>query len=56
MLIHFCKDVKRNKIPYNENSALMNIYERQIKKINNLVSLLHDDLQYDYMKEILLLE
>ena len=56
MLIHFCKDVKKNKIPYHKNSALMNIYERQIKKINSLVSLLHDDLQYDFMKEILLLE
>ncbi len=55
MLIHFCKNVKKYNIPYNKNTALKNIYERQIKKINALVPLLHDDLQYDYKKELLLL-
>ena len=55
MLIHFCKAVKKHHIPYTKNTALNNIYERQIKKINALVPLLHDDLQYDYEKEKLLL-
>ncbi len=55
MLIHFCKNIKKQKIPYNKSTALNNIYESQMKKINSLVPLLHDDLQYDYKKEIVLL-
>ncbi|MEO5999629.1 MAG: hypothetical protein ABIN89_22730 [Chitinophagaceae bacterium] len=52
LLIHFCKEVKKTGIPYKKNTALKNIYERQIYKISNLVLLLHEDLQYDYKKEM----
>jgi hypothetical protein len=55
MLIHFCKDIKKHKIPYHKTSALKNIYDRQVKKIGSLLPLIHDDLQYDYNKEIALL-
>ncbi len=56
MLIHFCKNVKKHNISYNKNTALKSLFERQIKKINILLPLLHDDLQYDYKKEIILVE
>lgn len=52
LLIHFCKDIKNYGIPYNRNTTLKNLYDRQIKKVNTLVLLLHDDLQFDYKKEI----
>jgi hypothetical protein len=30
----------------------MNLYATQLKKINKELSKLHEDLQYDYLKEI----
>ena len=56
LLIHFCKDVKTHGIQYHKNTALKNIYDRQIKKIKSIVILLHDDLQFDFNKEIALIE
>ena len=56
MLIHFCLSIKKYKIPYHRNTVLKNIYDRQIKKIDSLIPQLHDDLQYDYTKQTLLLE
>ena len=52
LLIHFCASFKLNKIPVNKSIALFNLYEGQVKKIIKTILLLHEDLQYDYMKRI----
>ena len=52
LLIYFCKKIKNAKIPLNTSVALNNIYLNQIKRINKSVAKLHEDLQYDYKKEI----
>lgn len=52
VLIHFCKQVKALKIDYTKSAAMVNVYNSQLKKINKAMQTLHEDLQYDYVKEI----
>lgn len=55
VLIHFCKQVKTLKIDYTKSAAMVNLYNNQLKKINKAMNTLHEDLQYEYEKEIELL-
>jgi len=52
VLIHFCKELKTLKIDYTKSAAMENLYNNQLKKINKAIATLHEDLQYDYQKEI----
>lgn len=52
VLIHFCKQMKTLNIDYTKSTAMMNLYNSQLKKINKAMQTLHEDLQYDYVKEI----
>ena len=52
LLIYFCKKTKKTGIPLPINTALGNIYIRQIQKIKKALSTLHEDLQYDYNEEM----
>ena len=55
LLIYFCSKIKFSGIRINKSTALTNIYNNQIKKISIVVQTFHEDLQYDYKKEIELL-
>lgn len=51
VLIYVCQQLK----PYTQqtsSTALMNLYHRQIIKIDKALSKLEEDLQYDYKQEI----
>ena len=52
LLLHFCTRLKSLTPPIQRNTALMNLYNRQIDTIIKKVSLLHEDLQYDYGIEL----
>ncbi|HKC68525.1 MAG TPA: hypothetical protein VKG26_09855 [Bacteroidia bacterium] len=52
LLICFCSKLKQSGIPYNKSQLIVNMYEQQLKKINTLVSSLHEDLQQDYVKDL----
>lgn len=52
LLIYFCTKMKALDIPIDSNTVLLTIYQNQLKKINKEVASLHEDLQYDYLKEI----
>ncbi|MBC7828053.1 MAG: hypothetical protein H7122_09920 [Chitinophagaceae bacterium] len=56
MLIHFCIKLKASGIPVLRSPALENLYLQQLKKINKLIDALHEDLRFDYAKQILILE
>lgn len=51
LLLYFCKTLIRKEIPITKSSVLNNIYQLQLKKIAQLISTLHEDLQYDYLKQ-----
>ena len=55
LLIHFCKKFKK-EVPFRYNVTIKNIYLRQLQRIRKTISVLHEDLQFDYSEEIRLLE
>ena len=56
ILMHACNEIKHAGINIHKSPALTNIYTSQLKKINAALATLHEDLQYDYIKEVTELE
>ena len=52
LLTHFCSRVKESGIPIHQSPVLTNLYQQQLKKINAVIDTMHEDLQYDYLKEV----
>jgi hypothetical protein len=52
LLIYFCRKIKESGIPYQKTTVLNNLYELQLKKIKVALGQLHEDLQYDYRREV----
>ena len=46
--LYFCELINENRIPIERSKVLTNLYNRQIDKIKKAISVLHEDLQYDY--------
>ena len=56
LLLHFCRTLSNSPIPIYKNTVLNNLYQFQLKKIAKVIDTLHEDLQYDYLKELEKLE
>lgn len=56
LLLYFCGLLKNSTIPVHTSTGLINLYEYQLKKIAKVIATLHEDLQYDYLKELKKLE
>lgn len=52
MLIHFCRNLNNAGIRFKTNKALSNLYEQQLKKLNSLAEQVHEDLKFDYKKQL----
>jgi len=52
LLIYFCSKMNQFKPPIQKISALKSLYDNQITSIRNKMLSLHEDLQYDYGKEL----
>ncbi|TSE08817.1 MULTISPECIES: hypothetical protein [Aquimarina] len=52
LLLYFCKKLKDFEPSITSNSVLMNIHNREIASIKKKITLLHEDLQYDYKLEL----
>jgi hypothetical protein len=52
LLLYFCTKIKKSGIRINDSLALANLYQAQIKKIAKAISLQHEDLQYDYLRQL----
>lgn len=52
LLIYFLQHLRKLEKLLYESNQLMNLYEAQLKKIHKELSKLHEDLQYDYQKEL----
>lgn len=48
LLLYFCDRLSTLKPSIFYNTTLTNLYERQIESIRKKVSVLHEDLQFDY--------
>ena len=51
ILLHYCINFKALKLPLNKSAALKKIYDSQRKKIAAAIETLHEDLQYDYLRD-----
>src|SRR5688572_21464953 len=54
--IYFCRKLNESGIPYQRNTVISNLYQSQLKKIAGVLATLHEDLQYDYSRQLQELE
>lgn len=52
LLLHFIFELKSLQPSYRRNSVLRNLFQRQLDRIEKILSALHEDLQYDYRMEL----
>jgi predicted alternative tryptophan synthase beta-subunit len=52
LLVYFCKKLKLFTPSIDKNTALQNLYTKQIETIKKKITLLHEDLQFDYGTEL----
>ena len=52
LLMYFCKRIRNFTPPVQKNTGLRNFYNRLIDATRKKVSVLHDDLQFDYGNEL----
>jgi len=56
LLLHFCTTLKESGIPIQKNTVINNLYKSQVQKIQKALEVLHEDLQYDFSKQVEALE
>lgn len=52
LLLHFCVSLKGSKLPLQKSPVLLNLYNGQLKKVRAAIAALHEDLQYEYQREL----
>jgi hypothetical protein len=52
LLIFFCSTLIDSGIPVEKNLVIKNILQNQLKKISKTIATMHEDLQYEYSKEL----
>jgi hypothetical protein len=52
LLVYFCTKINELKSSFKTNQVIFNIYQFQLKKINKVLVTMHEDLQYDYQKQL----
>ena len=52
ILLHYLTDFKGLNLSWRKSTALTNLYASQLKKIQAAIDTMHEDLQYDYKREL----
>lgn len=55
LMLSFCTRLKTSGVPMETNPVIRNIYQNQLKKIARSITTMHEDLQYEYVKQLKLL-
>lgn len=50
--LYFTAKLKNSGIPIRQNKVISNLYDSELKKIKTVLATLHEDLQYDYRREL----
>jgi len=50
--IYFCSKVREIRIPLPPGTVLFNLYQQQLKKINDVLEKLPEDIQGDYARDL----
>jgi hypothetical protein len=48
LLIYFCQKMKNSGLSLRSSRVVFNMYERRVQRIKKVLSMLHEDLQFDY--------
>lgn len=52
LLLFFCVTLKESGIAIEKNPVIKNMYQNQLKKITKAIAGMHEDLQYEYTREL----
>ena len=52
LLLFFCTTLKNSGIPIEKNPVIRNMFQGQLKKAAKVIATMHEDLQYEYVKEM----
>ena len=52
LLIHYCNLFQNAKLPVRRSKVLKNMYQRNTDRIIKVLSMMHEDLQFDYVDEV----
>lgn len=52
LILHFCNELLELDPSIKYNKVLLNIFDREIIRMEKIILSLHEDLQYDYLREI----
>jgi hypothetical protein len=52
LLLYFCKKLKKFTPSIGRNTGLQSLYNKQVEMIKKKITLLHEDLQFDYRTEL----
>jgi hypothetical protein len=52
LLLHYCLSLQQSGIEFHKSPALLKLYLNLLKKIRTTIENMHEDLQYDYMKDL----
>lgn len=52
LLMAWCRLLNESGIPFGNSTALLNLYSGQVKKVRKTIDALHEDLQYDYNRQL----
>jgi hypothetical protein len=56
LLIHFCTLLKGSGIQLHKSTAMLNLYNQQLKKVRKALESMHEEEQYDYLRVVEKLE
>ena len=52
LLTYFLSKIRQSGIPIDKHPVLTNLYKGQLKKVHSVIATMHEDLQYDYKREL----
>lgn len=52
LLMYFCEQMRNMSPSYKNSAVLTNIYDRQVDTVRKKITKLHEDLQFDYEREL----
>lgn len=52
LLIYFCQKMNNSGLRIRSSRVVLNLYERQVDRIRKVLSMLHEDLQFDYEEAV----
>src|SRR5690606_3135188 len=52
LLIYFCQKLKNSGLNLRSSRVVLNMYQRRVERIRKVLSVLHEDLQFDYEEAV----